>query len=181
MACCLHNHSGGRPAPCELLICWQSLCMVPCTIAQIFFMSAVAATVAVVQAVVSDIPNCGGVQYAQQHGMTTFIFPASKNGTFPGLTTEQLVQQLTQELKVDFVLLAGYLKVCYSLHTPGKSLVCQCWLSYCQKASAHMAMYLMHTAMCLDNVQWQHLLNVTIPGDAHAWIATGRYHSQQRS
>eukprot|EP00879_Flechtneria_rotunda_P009694 GHRR01010143.1.p1 GENE.GHRR01010143.1~~GHRR01010143.1.p1 ORF type:complete len:300 (+),score=95.38 GHRR01010143.1:232-1131(+) len=67
--------------------------------------------IADIVAVVSDIPNCGGVQYAQQHGMTTFIFPASKNGTFPGLTTEQLVQQLTQELKVDFVLLAGYLKL----------------------------------------------------------------------
>jgi phosphoribosylglycinamide formyltransferase len=63
------------------------------------------------QAVVSDVPSCGGVQYAQQQGITTLTYPASKKGLFPGLTPEELVQQLTQQLGAEYVILAGYLKV----------------------------------------------------------------------
>ncbi len=67
--------------------------------------------VCVLQAVVSDVPTCGGVQYAQQYGIPTFTYPVPKKGGAPGLTTEELVQQLTQEVPADYVLLAGYLKV----------------------------------------------------------------------
>jgi hypothetical protein len=70
------------------------------------------ATVFDLQAVVSDVPSCGGVAYAQQHGIATLTYPASKKGLFPGLTPQELVQQLKQELGADYVLLAGYLKVC---------------------------------------------------------------------
>jgi hypothetical protein len=63
------------------------------------------------QAVVSDVPTCGGVAYAQSHSIPTLTFPAPKKGGFPGLTTEELVQQLTQQHKADIVLLAGFLKV----------------------------------------------------------------------
>jgi folate-dependent phosphoribosylglycinamide formyltransferase PurN len=64
------------------------------------------------QAVVSDVPSCGGVSYAKEHGIPTLTYPASKKGLFPGLTPQELVQQLKQELGADYVLLAGYLKVC---------------------------------------------------------------------
>lgn len=59
----------------------------------------------------SDIPGCGGVQYAQQHGIPTLTYPIPKKGDFPGLTAEQLVAALKAEHKADFVVLAGYLKV----------------------------------------------------------------------
>eukprot|EP00775_Hariotina_reticulata_P006456 gene6456-6685_t len=62
-------------------------------------------------AVVSDVPSCGGVQYAQQQGVTTLTYPASKKGLFPGLTPQELVQQLTQQLGAEYVILAGYLKL----------------------------------------------------------------------
>jgi len=64
-----------------------------------------------IKAVVSDVPTCGGVQYAASHGIATLTYPAPKKGGFPGLTTEQLVQQLTQTLGAEYVLLAGFLKV----------------------------------------------------------------------
>eukprot|EP00877_Chromochloris_zofingiensis_P012009 jgi/Chrzof1/7061/Cz02g09100.t1 len=62
-------------------------------------------------AVVSDVPTCGGVQYAQSHGITTLTYPAPKNGGYPGLSKDELVHKLTQELKADYVLLAGFLKL----------------------------------------------------------------------
>lgn len=64
-----------------------------------------------VVAVVSDVPSCGGVAYAAQHGIPTLTYPASKKGLFPGLTPQELVQQLKHELGADYVLLAGYLKL----------------------------------------------------------------------
>lgn len=44
------------------------------------------------QAVVSDVPTCRGVHYAQSLGMPTLIYPGSKNGGFAGLMPEELVQ-----------------------------------------------------------------------------------------
>ncbi|GBF89467.1 phosphoribosylglycinamide, chloroplastic [Raphidocelis subcapitata] len=64
-----------------------------------------------VVAVVSDVPTCGGVDYAKGHGITTMTYPAPKKGGFPGLTTAELVEALTQRLEVDYVLLAGFLKL----------------------------------------------------------------------
>jgi phosphoribosylglycinamide formyltransferase len=58
------------------------------------------------------VPSCGGVSYAKEHGIPTLTYPASKKGLFPGLTPAELVQQLKHELGADYVLLAGYLKVC---------------------------------------------------------------------
>ena len=69
------------------------------------------------QVVVSDVPSCGGVQYAQSHGISTLTYPIPKSGAFPGLTAEQLVNALKEEQKVDYVILAGYLKVCVCPHT----------------------------------------------------------------
>lgn len=63
------------------------------------------------QAVVSDVPSCGGVAYAKEHGIATLTYPASKKGLFPGLSKDELVQQLTEQHQADFVLLAGFLKV----------------------------------------------------------------------
>lgn len=62
------------------------------------------------------MPSCGGVQYAQSHGISTLTYPIPKSGAFPGLTAEQLVNALKEEHKVDFVILAGYLKVCVRPH-----------------------------------------------------------------
>lgn len=64
----------------------------------------------ITQAVVSDLPTCGGVTYAQSHGVAALTYPAPKKGGYEGLTTEQLVEQL-KGLGVEYVLLAGYLKV----------------------------------------------------------------------
>lgn len=64
-----------------------------------------------VVAVVSDVPSCGGVAYAQQHGIPTYTHPASKKTNNEGLTGEELAKLLKQDLDVDFVLLAGYLKL----------------------------------------------------------------------
>lgn len=69
----------------------------------------------------SDVPSCGGVTYAKEHGIVTLTFPASKKGLFPGLSKEELVQQLTEVHAVDFVLLAGFLKVSIGAK-PGQGL-----------------------------------------------------------
>jgi folate-dependent phosphoribosylglycinamide formyltransferase PurN len=67
------------------------------------------------------VPSCGGVAYAKEHGIPTLTYPASKKGLFPGLTPQELVQQLKQELGADYVLLAGYLKVGYGTDTHSSS------------------------------------------------------------
>lgn len=59
----------------------------------------------------SDVPSCGGVSYAKEHGIAVLTYPASKKGLFPGLSGEELVAALTQTHQADFVLLAGFLKV----------------------------------------------------------------------
>lgn len=93
---------------------------------------------------VSDVPSCGGVAYAREHGITCLTHPASKKGTFRGLTKEELAQQL-QDMQVDYVLLAGYLKVCWvclgvpvkqpagglGQHTLFAAIVCGFWVRGC--------------------------------------------------
>lgn len=59
-------------------------------------------------AVLSDKPGCGGVEFARAEGISTYVFPAV-NGE--GLSPEGLVELLREELGVDFVVLAGYLKL----------------------------------------------------------------------
>lgn len=63
-----------------------------------------------VAAVVSDVPSCGGIQYAIDQGIQTLTYPIPKKGGFPGLTPDELVQSL-KDLSVDYVILAGYLKL----------------------------------------------------------------------
>lgn len=92
------------------------------------------------QAVVSDVPSCGGVAFAKEQGIATLTYPASKKGLFPGLSKQELVQQLTEQHQADFVLLAGYLKVGFWGGGGGES-VCK-WLVHtgvdikCQPMSA---------------------------------------------
>ncbi|GLC64850.1 Phosphoribosylglycinamide formyltransferase (GART), partial [Pleodorina starrii] len=67
-----------------------------------------------VVAVVSDVPTCGGVSYAREHGIPTLTYPVVKKGEHAGsgLTPTQLVDTLKSgPSAADFVLLAGYLKL----------------------------------------------------------------------
>ena len=66
----------------------------------------------------SDAPGCGAWAYARQAGIPTFCFPKSSKpyldmpaDTPAPLDTPSLVHTLKHELKVDYVILAGYLKV----------------------------------------------------------------------
>jgi hypothetical protein len=76
------------------------------------------------QAVVSDKPSCSGVAYAVSHNTPTLTYPAPKSGAYPGLSPSELVQQLVAEHRVQYVLLAGYLRVraaaaaCHCCGTP---------------------------------------------------------------
>ena len=66
------------------------------------------------QVVISDIPGCGGWDYAAAHGIPTEVYPASAKATAAGsqpLTTQELVTAVKELYAVDYVLLAGYLKV----------------------------------------------------------------------
>jgi len=64
-----------------------------------------------ITAVVSDKPSCGGVQYAQAHGIKALTYPIPKSGEYPGLTASEIVDELKTGLGIDFVILAGYLKL----------------------------------------------------------------------
>ena len=59
------------------------------------------------QLVVSDKPGCGGWQYAEQQGIATLHYNP-KDKTCP--PASQVVEQL-QAAGIDYVALAGYLKV----------------------------------------------------------------------
>lgn len=63
----------------------------------------------------SDVPGCGGWRYAQDQGIPTEAFPASAKTKVDGeciaLSTEDLLRALKENYAVDYVLLAGYLKV----------------------------------------------------------------------
>ena len=67
------------------------------------------------QVIVSDAPQCEGCKYAMEHGIATLAYPASSktiaDGKQLGVTTEKLIDSLSQGYDVDYVLLAGYLKV----------------------------------------------------------------------
>ena len=66
------------------------------------------------QVVISDIPGCGGWEYAAAHGIPTEVYPASAKAIAAGsqaLSAQELVTAVKELYAVDFVLLAGYLKV----------------------------------------------------------------------
>ncbi|OAE32779.1 hypothetical protein AXG93_374s1060 [Marchantia polymorpha subsp. ruderalis] len=60
--------------------------------------------------VVSDKPACKGCDYAREHNVPVLAFPQSKKHAPEGLTAVDLVAAL-RKLEVDYVLLAGYLKL----------------------------------------------------------------------
>jgi len=67
---------------------------------------------------VSDAPGCGAWAYARQAGIPTICYPHSTKPYLdmpadapPPLDTPSLIHVLKQQLGVDFVILAGYLKV----------------------------------------------------------------------
>lgn len=66
---------------------------------------------ATVAAVVTNSSTCGGANYAREHGIPVIIYPAPKADPSAGVSPQELVTALTNELSVDFVILAGYLKL----------------------------------------------------------------------
>ena len=68
------------------------------------------------QVVVSDVPQCGACEYAAEEGIPIIAYPASLSKAeashdHNAETPEELTQLLTAVYRVQFVLLAGYLKV----------------------------------------------------------------------
>lgn len=64
---------------------------------------------------VTDVPTCGGAQYATSHGIDVLTFPV-KNSSTPSktdvvTTAEDLATTLANVYELDYVLLAGYLKL----------------------------------------------------------------------
>lgn len=74
------------------------------------------------QVVISDVPGCGGWKYAAEHSIATVAYPASSrtvvNGKQTGVSTEELMLGLKDHHQIDYVLLAGYLKVSSQLMFP---------------------------------------------------------------
>lgn len=62
-----------------------------------------------VVALVTDKPGCGGAEYATNNGIPVLVFPKSKSAP-EGISVAQLLDTLRGN-NVDFVLLAGYLKL----------------------------------------------------------------------
>ncbi|CAM0945196.1 unnamed protein product [Alopecurus aequalis] len=63
-----------------------------------------------VVAFVTDKPGCGGAEYVRCNGMPVVVFPKSKS-TPEEVSTDELLNFLRLDLKVDFILLACYLKL----------------------------------------------------------------------
>ncbi|KAF0896008.1 hypothetical protein E2562_018142, partial [Oryza meyeriana var. granulata] len=62
-----------------------------------------------VVALVTDKPGCGGAEHARGNGIPVIVFPKSKSAP-EGVSTDELLISL-RKLRVDFILLAGYLKL----------------------------------------------------------------------
>ncbi|XP_010499671.1 PREDICTED: phosphoribosylglycinamide formyltransferase, chloroplastic-like [Camelina sativa] len=59
---------------------------------------------------VTNNKDCGGAEYARSNGIPVLVFPKGKREPSDGLSSTELVDVL-REYGVDFVLLAGYLKL----------------------------------------------------------------------
>ncbi|CAH8254107.1 unnamed protein product [Arabidopsis lyrata] len=59
---------------------------------------------------VTNKKDCGGAEYARSNGIPVLVFPKAKREPFDGLSPSELVDVL-RKYGVDFVLLAGYLKL----------------------------------------------------------------------
>ncbi|KAL6770745.1 hypothetical protein ACKKBF_B32485 [Auxenochlorella protothecoides x Auxenochlorella symbiontica] len=62
-----------------------------------------------VAVVVTNAPQCGGAQYAERLGIPVLVYPSSKSAK--GCTPDELVAALREEHGVDYIVLAGYLKL----------------------------------------------------------------------
>uniref|UniRef100_A0A0A9BK97 Phosphoribosylglycinamide formyltransferase, chloroplastic n=1 Tax=Arundo donax TaxID=35708 RepID=A0A0A9BK97_ARUDO len=62
-----------------------------------------------VVALVTDRPGCGGAEHARSSGIPVVVFPKSKSAP-EGMSVAELLNTL-REYEVDYVLLAGYLKL----------------------------------------------------------------------
>ncbi|KAK3142591.1 hypothetical protein QOZ80_4BG0348660 [Eleusine coracana subsp. coracana] len=62
-----------------------------------------------VVALVTDKPGCGGAEHARSNGIPVVVFPKSKSAP-QGISVSELLETL-RGYEVDFVLLAGYLKL----------------------------------------------------------------------
>lgn len=60
--------------------------------------------------VVTNAPDCGGARWARDRGIDVLIYP-KKKATNEGLSADELVRALKDERVVDYVLLAGYLRL----------------------------------------------------------------------
>lgn len=69
------------------------------------------------QAIVTDVPTCGGAAFAQSQNAKVLVYPP-KASSVPVpedvqvlASEEELTEALRDKLKIDFVMLAGYLKL----------------------------------------------------------------------
>lgn len=74
----------------------------------------------VLQVVVSDVPHCGACKYAAEHGIPIVRYPATHESAVQSKehnaeNPAALRDLLLHRHSVDFVILAGYLKVWYFL------------------------------------------------------------------
>ena len=58
-------------------------------------------------AVVSNVPSCGGVAWAQEQGIPTLTYPAKKGDPASGLSAAELVSAVRDTHGAEYVLLAG--------------------------------------------------------------------------
>ena len=69
------------------------------------------------QAVVTDVPTCGGAAFAQSNNIKVLVYPPKaaaaqvQEGVIALESEQHLTETLQGELKIDFVVLAGYLKL----------------------------------------------------------------------
>lgn len=63
------------------------------------------------QALVSDVPGCGGWEFAQAEGLPVLQFPSKKHPPGQHAIAAEALSGALQDLGVDFICLAGFLKV----------------------------------------------------------------------
>jgi len=61
--------------------------------------------------VVADNPGCGGWRFAEEHGVATLQFPTKKHAPGPHAVALEELPTALQALDVDYICLAGFLKV----------------------------------------------------------------------